>query len=129
MRRTVVLLAAIGAMLVLVSGVALGAFRYGTDGGENIYGTLNVDVINGNGGSDKIYGFDGSDELRGSTGNDGIYAGFGNDRVFGGPGSDGLHVGSDEARDYVNCGPGYDRVYLDEKDRYATDCEVLTPVD
>jgi len=29
---------------------------------------------------------------------------------------------------YVDCDPGYDRVYLDDKDRYTTDCEMITPV-
>lgn len=125
----VLLAAAMGAMLVLVSGVALAAFRYGSDGGETLYGTLKADTVYGYGGGDRIYGFEGNDLLRGNPGNDAIYAGFGNDRVFGGSGSDSIHVGNDESVDYVDCGPGYDRVYLDDKDRYTTDCEILTPVD
>ena len=125
----VLLAAATGAMVLLVSGVALGAFRHGSPRSETLYGTLKVDTVNGYGGDDRIYGFDGDDVLRGGTGNDDIKAGFGNDFVSGGSGADALRVGADEAMDYVECGPGYDRVYLDDKDRYTTDCEILTPVD
>ena len=39
-----------GAMLLLVSGVALAAFRYGSEGGETLYGTLKADTIYGYGG-------------------------------------------------------------------------------
>jgi hypothetical protein len=49
-------------------------------------------------------------------------------RDDGGSRSEGIHVGNDEAVGYVDCDPGYDRVYLDDKDRYTTDCEMITPV-
>jgi Ca2+-binding RTX toxin-like protein len=80
-------------------------------------------------GRQRIYGFEGNDLLRGNLGNDAIYAGFGNDRIYGGLGSERIHVGNDEAVGYVYCEPGYDRLYPDDKDRYTTDCEMITPVD
>jgi Ca2+-binding RTX toxin-like protein len=123
------LAAVIAAMLVLVSGVALGAFRYGSDGGETLYGTLKAGTISVYSGGDRIYGFEGNDLLRGNLGNDAIYAGFGNDRIYGGLGSERIHVGNDGAVGYVYCEPGYDRLYPDDKDRYTTDCEMITPVD
>ena len=123
------LAAAMAAMLVLVSGVAEGAFRYGSDGGETLFGTLKADTVSGHTGGDEIYGFGGNDLLRGNPGNDAIYAGFDNDRVCGGSGSEGIHVGNDEAVSYVDCDPGYDRIYLDDKDRYTMDSETITPVD
>ena len=125
----VLLAASSGAMLLLVRGVALGAYRYGSAGSEILYGTLNDDTVNGYGGGGRIYGFDGDDMLRGGTSNDAINADFGNDFVSGGSGNDAIRVGADEAMGYVECGPEYDRVYLDDKDRYTTDCEILTPVD
>ena len=74
--------ALMGAGLVLVSGFALGACRYGSDGGdETLYDTLKADTLSGYSGGDGIYGFEGNDLLRGNPGNDAIHAGFGNDRV------------------------------------------------
>ena len=96
-------LAAMAAMLVLVSGGALGAFRYGS-GGETLYGTLKAATVSGCSGCDRIYGFEGNDLLRGNPGND-------------------------EAVGYVDCDPGFGRVYLDDKGRCTTDCEMITPVD
>ncbi len=123
------LAAAMAAMLVLVSGVALGAFRYGSDGGETLFGTLKADTVSGHRGGDEIYGFGGNDLLRGNPGNDAIHAGFGNDRVQGGSGSESIHVGNDEALGYVECGPRYDRAQLEGKDQYTTDCEMITLAD
>lgn len=122
------LAALMAAMMVLVSGVALGAFRYGSDGGETLYGTLKADTVSGYSGGDGIYGFEGNDLLRGNPGNDAIHAGFGNDRVQGGSGSESIHVGNDEALGYVECGPRYDRAQLEGKDQYTTDCEMITLV-
>ena len=105
------LAALMAAVLVLVSGIALGVFRYGSDGGETLYDTLKADTVSGySGGDGIIYGFEGNDLLRGNPGNDAIHAGFGNDRVQCGSGSESIHVGSDVAVDYVNCNPSYGRV-------------------
>jgi hypothetical protein len=124
------LAALMAAVLVLVSGVALGAFRCGSDGGgETLYDTLKADTLSGYSGGDGIYGFEGNDLLRGNPGNDAIHASFGNDRVQGGSGSESIHVGNDEALGYVECGPRYDRAQLEGKDQYTTDCEMITLAD
>jgi Ca2+-binding RTX toxin-like protein len=107
----------------------VGRVRVWDAGGETLYGTLKTDTVFGNGGDDRIYGFEGNDLLRGNLGNDAIYAGFGNDRVYGGSGSEGIHDGNDETVGYVDCDPGHDRVYLDDKNRYTPGCEMITPVD
>ena len=123
------LAALMAAMLVLVSGVVLGVFRYGSDGGETLYDTLKADTVSGYSGGDGIYGFEGNDLLRGNPGNDAIHAGFGNDRVQGGSGSESIRVGNDEALGYVECGPRYDRAQLEGKDQCTTDCEMITLAD
>ena len=124
------LAALMAAALVLVSGVALSAFRYGSDGGgEALYDTLKADTLSGYSGGDGIYGFEGNDLLRGNPGNDAIHAGFGNDWVQGGWGSESIHVGNDEALGYVKCGPRYDRAQLEGKDQYTTDREMITLAD
>ena len=122
------LAALMAAVFVLVSGVALGVFGYGSDGGETLYDTLKADTVFGHSGGDGIYGFEGNHLLRGTFGNDAIHAGFGNDRVQGGSGSESIHVGNDEAVCYVECNPDYDRFYLEDKYRYITDCEMIAPV-
>ncbi len=82
----------------------VGRVQVRDDGGEALYGTLKADTDSDCSGGDRIYGFEGNDLLRGNPGND-------------------------EAVGYVDGDPGFGRVYLDDKDRYTTDCEMITPVD
>ena len=57
-------------------------------------GTVNNDVISGDGLVDRIYGFAGSDTLRGNAGDDLLDGGEGTDRLYGGAGSDTLIGGA-----------------------------------
>jgi Ca2+-binding RTX toxin-like protein len=71
MRRGKLLLpAAVAAMLLAATGVALAA---------NLYGTGGDDVIRAGSTADTIYGYDGADALFGKAGNDTLYGGLGND--------------------------------------------------
>ena len=88
MRRAVVILTAIVATLVLASGVALAATRFGTEGDDRLRGTPGVDRLVGYGGDDTIHGLPGDDYpslggLFGGEGNDFIHYGPVKDRVYG----------------------------------------------
>ena len=65
MRRTVLLLTSMALALVLVSGVALAATFYGTDGNDDIRGTQESDQIFGRGGNDILGGGKGDDVIHG----------------------------------------------------------------
>ena len=91
-----------------------------------------ADFIFGRTGDDRIYGGDGDDEITGDRGRDTIFGGrgrdtltggFGVDRVFGGPGNDTIRVYGG-SKDVVDCGPGYDRVAKDRRDK-TRNCEVV----
>jgi Ca2+-binding RTX toxin-like protein len=91
-RRTTLTLVVALVVLVMAGGVALAKTINGDDGRNTLYGTAEADVIRGYGGRDSIHPGGGVDH---------VYASRGNDYVS--------SVG-DNARDVVNCGPGYDRV-------------------
>jgi hypothetical protein len=102
-------------------------------------GTTRADRLNGGRGDDRLSGGAGDDVLRGGVGRDTLAGGTGRDRLLGGSGADrlvgGRHrdavlagSGNDriEARDRVSetidCGPGFDRVVADRRDRLVR-CE------
>jgi Ca2+-binding RTX toxin-like protein len=107
MRRIVLLLTAIGAVLVVASGVALAATFVDCSGGECL-GTEGEDWMTGTDGYDLMYGLGGDDNMSGHFGNDDMYGGegadfllgdedydfgpdrLGNDTLYGGPGDDDL---------------------------------------
>src|SRR2546421_8797722 len=60
----------------------------GTEGNDNLIGTVDPDGISGFGGNDFIGGDSGDDTLLGGAGNDTIYGDAGNDWVAGGAGND-----------------------------------------
>ena len=113
MRKTIVLLAALGLAGLLASGLGLAAPKgkgdatlprtiiceegtsacQGTSGPDIIYGTKDSDVIIPYAGDDTVYAGDGNDEVRHS---------FGNDTIYGGEGSDTLRGGFDRDRIYGN---------------------------
>jgi Ca2+-binding RTX toxin-like protein len=129
--------------LVVGSGVALAAVKYGTDGqdflmGTNdddvLYGKGGIDFIDGRGGNDVLYGGDGADEvvsfpgddvLFGGGGNDFVMEGKGNNTLYGGGGNDFFQAtainpdrpGSEDTtpkkKDLVFCGSGRDTVVVD----------------
>lgn len=142
-RRVILLVTVMAVVLVVGSGVALAAVKFGTNGqdflmgtnGEDvIYGRGGVDFIDGRGGDDVLYGGDGSDEVVSFPGNDILYGGNGNDQViegkgnnklFGGSGNDffqataidpdrpGSEKRTPKKKDLVFCGSGRDTVVVD----------------
>jgi Ca2+-binding RTX toxin-like protein len=157
MRRTALLVGAVLAALVAVSGVAWavtavhcgspknveGGTCRGTIGDDYVIGTDKRDEIASNTGDDVVRGGRGHDEI--NTDYDDSSIDYGNDLVYGGPGDDSLG-GSREADRYhggggddglsdwhsgepdvFRCGPGYDRVTYNKGDKVAADCEELHP--
>ncbi len=134
MRRTTLVLTAVALLALLVAtagGMAGATSRCGDriegTGGDNmltgdragpcfdtILGKGGNDVIKGLRFSDKLYGGNGADTLYGNRGGDRIFGGSGEDRVYGGYGDDEIDV-QDGQRDFVDCGPGFDIVTLDEE--------------
>ncbi|HYU59037.1 MAG TPA: hypothetical protein VEO00_13460 [Actinomycetota bacterium] len=92
MRRSLVMAAAIVAVVALLAGQALAADIIGTNGSDTIQGTPGNDNINGLNGHDTIYGNNGGDIILGSYGfdklignddPDTLYGNAGNDRLWG----------------------------------------------
>ena len=79
MRRVILLLTVMAAMLVLVSGVALAATRTRDNGPNNIVGTNRADTLLGRGGHDLVNGLGGNDFVSGGAGHDDFSGGFGDD--------------------------------------------------
>ncbi|OGY16160.1 MAG: hypothetical protein A2785_01055 [Candidatus Chisholmbacteria bacterium RIFCSPHIGHO2_01_FULL_49_18] len=108
----------------------------GTEGNDNIHGTVAPELILGKGGDDKIDGSSGSDCIIAGPGNDKVYSttgdeiivggggdddlsgGTGNDTIYGGPGNDKISGGSDDdylegntGDDYISGGSGVDTIH------------------
>ena len=98
------------------------------------------DLVRGGDGHDKIAAGPGSDKVVGGPGDDRIHGGRQGDKILGGPGADGINgglghdlikagkggdriVANDGMRDHIICGPGFDSVKADKRDRIARDCE------
>jgi len=130
---------------------------YGESGQERILGGEGDDLIDGGRAGDRLEGGAGDDRMLGDAGPDGLYGGPGNDHVDGGAsadrvegneGNDELIGGSapdillggdgddqiraaDDSIDIVDCGPGYDTVYVEAdapSRNQLTDCEVVIPI-
>jgi Ca2+-binding RTX toxin-like protein len=129
--------------LVVGSGAAVAAVKFGTDGQDFLVGTKDddvlhgkggIDFIDGRGGNDVLYGgaggdevvsFPGDDILFGGRGNDFVIEGKGNNSLFGGGGNDffqataidpdrpGSVNSTPKKRDVVFCGSGRDTVVVD----------------
>ncbi len=103
--------------------------RRGQQGGfDEILGNVDDDIITGLGdeniifggpGDDLIYGGDGNDSLIGNDGDDILDGGEGVDSLNGGAGNDGLFGGINESN-YLNGGPGADRLLKFDSDRLGT---------
>lgn len=99
--------------------------------GRHIVGSQKADYLPGSGGSDVIEGRGGNDTILGGAGNDKLYGGAGNDVIDGGTGSDHIYAGAgsdtiratDGMKDWVDCGSGRDRAYVDRIDVVNKDCE------
>lgn len=151
MRRAVLLVTAMGAALLLASGVAYaaitcGGYCQGTNNENKIYGTSGPDEIYGMGGGDTIYGGEGRDRIwgdwhqwldPGEPGSDTIYGGYGKDYLYGdertdtlkgGPGNDYIHAEMDGEMDHVDCGPGPEDVaFFDRRIDEVSNCEIRNP--
>ena len=75
---------------------------------ENIFGSEQSDVMDGDGNANKLVGFDGHDTLRGGGGNDTLRGGDGDDMLMGEAGND-LLAGN-QGMDTLEGGAGADRM-------------------
>lgn len=90
----------------------------GGDGDDQKGAGINTGLL-GNGGSDRVLGGPEADDVTGGAGRDGM---------FGGDGNDILDSFDQERDNVVDCGPGRDIAYVDQKDRNAKiieDCEQI----
>jgi Ca2+-binding RTX toxin-like protein len=113
-------------VLVALGGVALAKNITGTDRADRLVGTPKMDQIYGLGGPDYVAGKQGADEIYGGRGVDELYGGAGSDALYGGRGNDTISAAG-TYRDTVNCGPGTDTAYVDERDRVFRECENINP--
>ena len=111
MKRTAILVVALGLMLVLFAGTALAVVKVGNDGPNRLVGTAQNDTLRGKGGADTLIGKGDSDRLYGGRGRDHINA---------------RERGRAED-DLVDCGKGRDTVLTDNttEDRIARNCEIV----
>lgn len=110
MKRTMLLVATVGAALLMAGGVALaaGEIRCAQVTTTTCEGTNADDRIVGTKGHDTMFGHDGSDVMFGRGDNDEMYGGFGVDKMFGGKGNDLIRGGG--GPDEIDGGPGTDQI-------------------
>ena len=134
MRRTVLLLGLMAAMIAVFATAALAVNKagtqgddrlVGTSGNDSLYGLNGADVIRGLEGDDYLEGGRGDDQVYGSDGIDRIYLGGGNDIGVGGPDNDLLNsVDGVMGNDFISGGLGAnDRCYVDSENEAASSCE------
>jgi RTX calcium-binding nonapeptide repeat (4 copies) len=152
----VILAFALGAGTVVVGktikGSPSGDVIKGTKKRDRIFGRGGDDLIKGKKARDRLFGNSGDDTLSGGKGKDKLRAGPGKDILLGGPGNDrmvgghganqlnmrnGVEQGSpgndvinarNDALDEIDCGSGYDTVYVDRAENGVYDCEnVIAP--
>ena len=124
------------ALTVLVaSGVALAVTRMGTEGPDTLRGTNGADTLIGKGGNDTLYAKRGHDTLLGGPGKDIVWGGKaccggslsdysgGDKNLLGEDGNDVILVRQPGVKDIVTCGGGFDRVFGERIDVFASDCE------
>ena len=120
MRNTAILVALMGVLVALFSGVALAKVINGNGADNRLVGTPKADTIRGFGGEDVIKGRAGADTLIGGSGDDDVYGSYGNDVV---------RVVDGDDDDEVYCGGGFDRVRADDDDDVSGSCERVVWVD
>lgn len=114
--QLIIILATMGASLLLVGGAALAEIIDGTDSNDTIMGTSGGDLIDGKGGNDTISGGAGGDSIQGGAGADTLLGGNeqqtiaddGGSDIDGGDGPDTI-AGSSGA-DILRGGLGDDRI-------------------
>jgi len=100
----------------------------GTNRADYIGGSAYDDTLLGRRGNDTIRGGNGRDRVDGGAGADVLDGGQGADRIFGGKGSDTINAADGETssnKDFVDCGKGSDRVFVDAND-VVKNCEVVS---
>jgi Ca2+-binding RTX toxin-like protein len=107
MRRTVVLIAAVGVGLLLVFGGVAFAKTFTCKADKACVGTNKADEITGTNEADKIKAKGGNDTIDARGGEDKVNAGAGEDEVSGGENNDTINLADGEV-DVVDCGPGDD---------------------
>ena len=134
-------------MVVMVGALfathqALAKVLTGTEGEDTLVGTDRDDRLTGLRGSDRLTGRDGEDRLKGSRGNDHIKGSRGadhlwgsrgndkivpgedNDKVYAGAGKDMIYARDTDGEDYIDCGPGFDKVEtIHRPDETLQNCE------
>lgn len=93
--------------------IPLAVYGLGGPGADKMYGGPANDTFQGG---------SGNDVLEGRGGNDVLIGGVGRDTVDGGDGDDELRM-ADGFPDVIRCGPGNDRVQIDQTDELGDDAE------
>jgi Ca2+-binding RTX toxin-like protein len=107
-------------MVVMVGALfagheALAKVLTGTGGDDTLLGTDRDDRLKGRGGDD---------EIEGDSGNDEIFPGNGDDQVDAGTGNDLIYARDTDGVDFIDCGPGFDKVETIHRDyRTKSNCE------
>jgi Ca2+-binding RTX toxin-like protein len=103
---------------------ALAKVLTGTAGEDTLLGTDTADGLDGRAGEDVLKGNSGNDRLWGSRGNDQIIPGAGNDKVYAGYGDDLIYARDIDGVDFIDCGPGFDKVETIHRDDVTpSNCE------
>jgi Ca2+-binding RTX toxin-like protein len=133
MRKAIVLLTVMGALLV-GGGVAFAAVIScptgpggdcrGTKLADKITGTIGVDQIYAAGGDDSVLAQGGADYMQGGNGVDTLDGGDGNDKSGGGPGNDIFYGGA--GNDRVSGGGGEDEIHGGPGDDIDLDGDATT---
>jgi hypothetical protein len=116
-------------MVVMVGALfatheALAKVLTGTAGDDTLLGTDGKDRLKGRRGADHLQGSLGEDRLWGSRGDDEIIPGDGNDKVYAGYGDDLIYARDPEGVEYIDCGPGFDKVEtIHRPDETLSNCE------
>ncbi|HEY7109993.1 MAG TPA: hypothetical protein VH415_11215 [Nitrososphaeraceae archaeon] len=107
---------------------------------SHVIASLGDDYLVGGNITDFLFGDNGTDFVNGGTGNDWIAGQNDEDKLFGGPGNDIIWGGQKQqyplrnetewpsSPDYIDCGPGYDTIYIDASDTHVN-CESVNPID
>jgi Ca2+-binding RTX toxin-like protein len=125
MRRVILLLVMIAAMVVVSSGVALAVNKVGTNGPDTLRGTNGADNLLGKGGNDVLYSLAGRDTLLGGEGKDWLLGGNeqrplgGVKTLVGGPGNDAIATGLDSSNSVG--GVGNDFLFEEKTRGLSTD--------
>jgi hypothetical protein len=119
-----VMVVMVGAPYFFFAHEALAEVFTGTAGNDTLVGTDSSDELKGRAGDDHLKGRRGDDYIEGGRGNDAIIPGGGDDDVYAGAGDDLIYARDTSGIDFINCGPGFDKVEtIHRDDRTLSNCE------